>query len=89
MTSLGIRCLEGFNGGLTQSFMLEVRDMSTQVIMILNDQIVLCHFNSKLKIASYICIKNINVYDVEVKWHQKILHWRSISRCRAVDIHHD
>lgn len=32
MTSLGIRCLEGFNGGLTQSFMLEVRDMSTQVI---------------------------------------------------------
>lgn len=31
MTSLGIRCLEGFNGGLTQSFMLEVRDMSTQV----------------------------------------------------------
>lgn len=34
MTSLGIRCLEGFNGGLQQSFMLEVRDMSTQVIMI-------------------------------------------------------
>ena len=32
MTSLGIKCLEGFNGGLTQSFMLEVRDMSTQVI---------------------------------------------------------
>lgn len=34
MTSLGIRCLEGFNGGLTQSFMLEVRDMSTQVIFV-------------------------------------------------------
>lgn len=32
MTSLGIKCLEGFNGGLTQSFMLEVRDMSTQVM---------------------------------------------------------
>ncbi|XP_055324788.1 protein turtle [Sitodiplosis mosellana] len=32
MTSLGIKCLEGFNGGLTQSFMLEVRDMSTQDI---------------------------------------------------------
>lgn len=31
MTSLGIRCIEGFNGGLAQSFMLEVRDMSTQV----------------------------------------------------------
>lgn len=34
MTSVGVRCLEGFNGGLTQSFMLEVRDMSTQVIII-------------------------------------------------------
>lgn len=31
MTSLGIRCIEGFNGGLAQSFMLEVRDMGTQV----------------------------------------------------------
>lgn len=31
MTSLSISCTEGFHGGLTQSFMLEVRDMSTQV----------------------------------------------------------
>lgn len=31
MTSLGVRCSEGFNGGLAQSFMLEVRDMNTQV----------------------------------------------------------
>lgn len=29
MTSLSIRCSEGFNGGLTQQFMLEVRDSQT------------------------------------------------------------
>lgn len=34
MTSLGVKCSEGFNGGLSQSFMLEVRDMNTQVINI-------------------------------------------------------
>lgn len=34
MTSLGVKCSEGFNGGLSQSFMLEVRDMNTQVIYI-------------------------------------------------------
>ena len=32
MTTLGIRCVEGFNGGLAQSFMLEVRDSHTQEI---------------------------------------------------------
>lgn len=26
MTSMGVRCSEGFNGGLPQTFMLEVRD---------------------------------------------------------------
>lgn len=31
MTSLGVKCAEGFNGGLLQSFMLEVRDTHTQV----------------------------------------------------------
>lgn len=30
MTSLGIKCTEGFNGGLTQTFLVEVRDMHTQ-----------------------------------------------------------
>lgn len=30
MTSLGIKCIEGFNGGLTQSFMVEVKDMLAQ-----------------------------------------------------------
>jgi immunoglobulin superfamily member 9B len=30
MTSLGVRCSEGFNGGLMQSFMLEIRDSSSQ-----------------------------------------------------------
>lgn len=29
MTSLSIRCSEGFNGGLTQQFMLEVKDSGT------------------------------------------------------------
>lgn len=29
MTSMSIRCSEGFNGGLTQQFMLEVRDSQT------------------------------------------------------------
>jgi hypothetical protein len=32
MTSLGIRCSEGFNGGLMQSFMLEIRDSSSQEV---------------------------------------------------------
>lgn len=32
MTSLGVRCSEGFNGGLAQSFMLEVRDTQSQDI---------------------------------------------------------
>lgn len=30
MTSLGVKCVEGFNGGLTQSFMVEVRDHHMQ-----------------------------------------------------------
>lgn len=29
MTSMSIRCSEGFNGGLQQQFMLEVRDLQT------------------------------------------------------------
>lgn len=29
MTSMGLRCSEGFNGGLQQSFMVEVRDSQT------------------------------------------------------------
>lgn len=29
MTSLSIRCSEGFNGGLTQQFMLEIKDSGT------------------------------------------------------------
>lgn len=29
MTSMSLRCSEGFNGGLTQQFMLEVRDSQT------------------------------------------------------------
>jgi hypothetical protein len=29
MTSMSLRCSEGFNGGLQQQFMLEVRDMQT------------------------------------------------------------
>lgn len=31
MTSLAVKCAEGFNGGLVQSFMLEVREMHSQV----------------------------------------------------------
>lgn len=30
-TSINIKCSEGFNGGLTQSFSLEVRESQTQV----------------------------------------------------------
>ena len=29
MTSMGVRCSEGFNGGLPQTFMVEVRDSHT------------------------------------------------------------
>lgn len=29
MTSMNLRCSEGFNGGLSQQFMLEVRDIQT------------------------------------------------------------
>lgn len=29
MTSMSLRCSEGFNGGLSQQFMMEVRDMQT------------------------------------------------------------
>ncbi|CAD7091434.1 unnamed protein product [Hermetia illucens] len=32
MTSLSIKCTEGFNGGLQQSFMVEVKDMNSQEI---------------------------------------------------------
>lgn len=38
MTSLGVKCAEGFNGGLLQSFMLEVRELNTLVrALISND----------------------------------------------------
>lgn len=30
-TSLSVKCADGFNGGMKQSFMLEVKDMHTQV----------------------------------------------------------
>lgn len=32
MTSLNVRCFEGFNGGLAQSFYLELRDTHTQEV---------------------------------------------------------
>lgn len=32
MTSFSVRCFEGFNGGLPQSFLLEVRDPVSQVV---------------------------------------------------------
>lgn len=44
MTSLGVKCSEGFNGGLSQSFMLEVRDMNTQVIYIF--RLLFAHTNN-------------------------------------------
>nr|XP_034833774.1 kin of IRRE-like protein 1 isoform X2 [Maniola hyperantus] len=33
LTSFGVRCSEGFNGGMPQSFLLEVRDIVTQEIV--------------------------------------------------------
>lgn len=32
MNSLAVKCTEGFNGGLTQSFMVEVKDMYLQEV---------------------------------------------------------
>lgn len=53
MTSLGLKCLEGFNGGLTQSFMLEVRELNTQVSKAQNPSVKwcsLCAFHIKSNI---------------------------------------
>ncbi|XP_047994398.1 kin of IRRE-like protein 3 [Leguminivora glycinivorella] len=33
LTSFGVRCMEGFNGGMPQSFLLEVREIVTQQIV--------------------------------------------------------
>lgn len=83
MTSLGIRCLEGFNGGLTQSFMLEVRDMSTQVNIM---GFYGFHWMTKMaliQIESHTIHKWKFIYKClrwETKRHKGITHWRFISR---------